>query len=562
MKVRLQQLNPVIGDIGGNVNTILHALAKANKDGIDLLILPELAVCGYPAMDLLERASFRDAAYRANAKIIESTGETGIIFGTITRNPSPYGRKCYNSALVAQNGKELARVHKTLLPTYDVFDDFRYFEPNKTFECVQFGGAYLGITICEDIWYNENDIQYHTYEVNPARVLAEKGAEVIINISASPFTKNKPTSREQMIREHVEELDLPVFYANQVGGNTELVYDGDSMVIKPGSEVVARMPLFEVGHIDVDWDLESGKVSNIGSPPAAVPGKSEGMFKALAFGLRDYLAKTGVAESVVVGLSGGIDSALAACIAVEALGNDRVVAVGMPSEFSSEESMTDAANLAKNLEIELLELPIHSVYKEFRKVLEPEFKDEPFGVAEENIQTRIRGVLLMAISNKFGHMMLNTGNKSELATGYCTLYGDMAGGLGVISDLYKSEVYEMANWLNRKHYAEEIIPKNIIEKEPSAELRPGQKDTDTLPPYDILDAILELYIEKQESPGAIIDMGFEEETVLSVVGMVDRNEYKRYQAVPGLKVSTKAFGTGRRWPIVQNWTKNQLKFEN
>ena len=466
MKVRLQQLNPVIGDIGGNMESILHALAEANKDDVDLLILPELAVCGYPAMDLLERTSFRDAAYRANAKIIESTGETGIIFGTITRNPSPYGRKCYNSALIAQNGKELARVHKTLLPTYDVFDDLRYFEPNKSFECVQFGGADLGITICEDIWYNENDIQYHTYEVNPAQVLAEKGAEVIINISASPFTKNKPASREQMIREHVEELGLPVFYANQAGGNTELIFDGDSMVIKPGSEVVARMPLFEVGHIDVDWDLESGKVSNIGSPPAAVPGKSEGMFKALAFGLRDYLAKTGVAESVVIGLSGGIDSALAACIAVEALGSDRVVAVGMPSEFSSEESLTDAAKLAKSLEIELVELPIHSIYKAFRDVLEPEFKDEPFGVAEENIQTRIRGVLLMAISNKFGHMMLNTGNKSELATGYCTLYGDMAGGLGVISDLYKSEVYEMAHWLNREYYAEEIIPKSIIVKEP------------------------------------------------------------------------------------------------
>ena len=558
MKVRTQQLNPTIGDLEENTECILQALKAAESEGIDVLIIPELAVCGYPPMDLLERESFRSAIYRCNSRIIEATGETTLIFGTVTDNPSPYGRKCYNSALIAENGQLLDEIHKTLLPTYDVFDDLRYFEANNEFRCVEVKGRKLGITICEDIWYNENDIQYHTYETNPARELAKRGAEAIINISASPFTKSKPDSRCRMLQNHARELSLPIFYANQVGANTEIIFDGDCMVIDQQETIVARARLFKEDFIDVSWDSESDKLEAESGYKAKSFTEIENMFRALVLGLRDYLDKTGITDKVILGLSGGIDSTLVACIAAEALGPEKVTGVTMPSDFSSQGSIDHSRKLAGNLGITFKEISIKELYDSYLNSLSRFFEGTSFGVAEENLQSRIRGDLLMALSNKFGYMLLNSGNKSELATGYCTLYGDMAGGLGIIADLYKSEVYEMASWLNSTFYDAEIIPQEIIDKAPSAELKPDQRDSDTLPDYSVLDSVLEQYIEKQLSPEEIIKRGFDKETVEKIVKLVDQNEYKRYQSVPTLKVSTKAFGTGRRWPIVQNWTKNQL----
>ncbi len=563
MRIRLQQLNPTIGDIEANSEAVKAALEEAGESGIDLLILPELVVCGYPPMDLLERVSFREAIYRANDRIVSATsaGSTALLFGSVRDNPSEFGRKCFNAALLAEGGELKGEVHKTLLPTYDVFDDLRYFEPNSEFHCMEFQGVKLGITICEDIWYNENDIQYHTYEVNPARELVEQGAEAIINISGSPFTRTKPENRLEMLRHHAERLKVPIFYANQVGANTELVFDGDTMVLDSKGEVVARCPLFEEAFVDVEW--KPGEVKDepekLAGSVAEEPAGPEGIFKALVKGLSDYLAKTGISEKVILGLSGGIDSALVACIAAEALGAEKVIGLTMPSGFSSEGSISDSVALAENLGIELHKLPVKKLYDQYLDTLGPLFKDTSFGVAEENLQPRIRAALLMAVANKFGYMLLNTGNKSELATGYCTLYGDMAGGLALINDLYKTEVYEVARWLNDSYYKAEVIPANIIEKPPSAELRPGQKDSDTLPDYDILDQILKLYIEQQLSVKEITGQGYPEDTVRSVVSLVDRNEYKRFQAVPGLKISTKAFGSGRRWPIVQKWSEERGK---
>ncbi|MDX1671473.1 MAG: NAD+ synthase [Balneolaceae bacterium] len=558
MKVRIQQINPIIGDLETNRLQIKLALKEAEESDTDLLILPEMVVCGYPPMDLVERRSFREAVIRVNQELIERTGETAVIFGTLTHNPSTYGRQCYNSAILAWRGEEVATVHKTLLPTYDVFDDLRYFEPNKKTECVSFRDVSLGITICEDIWYNENDIQYHTYETNPARELAEQGADAIINISASPFTKTKPLSRQEMLQGHAEELNLPIFYANQVGANTELIFDGDSMVIGADAQVIARSPLFEEHCLEVEWDPKERSVKNLGPKPELVHDLESNIFDALCLGLKDYLRKTGVSENVILGLSGGIDSTVVACIAAEALGADHVIGVTMPSEFSSRGSVTDSEALADNLGITLHEIAIGEIFDRFRNALDPVFGERRFGVAEENLQSRIRSAIIMSISNKFGYMKLNTGNKSELATGYCTLYGDMAGGLSVIGDLYKTEVYRLARWMNEKHYSEEMIPKNIMEKVPSAELRPDQKDSDFLPEYEVLDPILECYIEQQISRDEIVKQGYPADTVERVIRLVDRSEYKRFQAVPVLKVSTKSFGTGRRWPLVQGWTGVQL----
>ncbi len=557
MNIRLQQLNPTIGDLNNNVRSIKQAIQQAEADNIDLLVLPELTVCGYPPMDLLERDAFREAVYNANREIVREVGSITVIFGSVTPNVSGTGRQCFNSALVVRQGSVVAQINKTLLPTYDVFDDLRYFEPNDHFECVEIEGIKLGITICEDIWYNENDIQYHTYQINPAEELVTRGARAIFNISASPFTKTKPESRAGMLQDHARRFGVPVFYSNQVGANTELVFDGDTMVISSQADIIARAPLFEENFVDVEWDHTNDVVQNIGQQPHEVPSKPEGIFKGLAFGLRDYLRKTGIAEKVVLGLSGGIDSTMVACIAAEALGPRNVVGITMPSEFSSKGSISDSERLAQNLGIELHKLSIKDIYDRFEDTLAPLFKGTSFGVAEENLQSRIRGMLLMAMANKFGYMLLNTGNKSEMATGYCTLYGDMNGGLGVLNDVYKTEVYEMARWLNRYYYKDEIIPQTVIEKSPSAELRPDQKDSDSLPAYEVLDSILYRYIEKQQSAEAIAGEGYDLDMVKRMVAKVDYNEFKRFQATPGLKVSTKAFGSGRRWPIVQGWTRHQ-----
>lgn len=562
MNIRLEQINPIIGDLSGNKELVLSAIKKAENDEIDLLILPELVVCGYPPLDLMERKVFREMCYQINQEIIATTKEAVVIFGSITKNLTGTGRNCFNSAIVAQHGSEMSRVHKALLPTYDVFDDLRYFEPGTEFEPILIQGVPFGITVCEDIWFNDNEIQYHTYATNPAEVLAKKGVRAIINISASPFTKRKPITRVGMLQKHARELNLPLFYVNQVGANTELIFDGDSLALDASGFIVTRDRRFESTFVDVEYDSESqtldaGKFADC---ERTIPNPTETMFHALVLGLRDYLRKSKLGNKVLLGLSGGIDSALVCAIASEAIGAKNVLAVTMPSEFSSEGSVSDSEKLALNLGVELKKIAIKPIFDSYRSQLEPLFNETEFDVAEENLQSRSRGDLLMAISNKFGHMLLNTGNKSETAVGYCTLYGDMAGGLGIISDLYKTEVYEMCRWLNEEYYQKEVIPKTILTKEPSAELRPDQKDSDSLPDYGTLDAILKYYLEDQLSREEIISKGFEVETIDRILRLVDLNEHKRYQAAPGLKLSAKAFGSGRRWPIVQRWTGQEQKF--
>ncbi len=549
MKIRVQQLNPIIGDIDGNLAAIKKAIESAEIAKADLLLVPELVTCGYSPMDLLERPDFLKAIFEVNEQIVDYAKETAIIFGTVTPNKSEVGRKIFNSAVFAHEGKIKAEIHKTLLPTYDVYDELRYFEPNQSFECVAFKGRKLGITICEDIWGNFGESPAVVYDLNPAQKLADLGAEAIFNLSASPYTKNKPDTRKRMLQEQIKNIKRPVFYANQVGGNSELVSDGDSMVMDSNEKIVARAPLFREAFVDVEWN-QPNNFNKAGTDSLETPPVTEQVFRALVLGLHDYLRKSELGKKVIIGLSGGIDSALAACIAVEALGAENVTAVAMPSEFSSEESVTDAQKLADNLQISFHQFSIESLYEKYLTTLKPLFKNTGFGVAEENIQARARGMLLMAISNKCGGLVLNTGNKSELAVGYCTLYGDMNGALGVISDLYKTEVLELAKWLNEHLYDKEIIPQSIIKKPPSAELRPEQKDADSLPDYEKLDAILKLYIEEDKSFHKIVQKGFEKHTVSKIIRWVNQSEYKRYQAAPGLKISEKAFGSGRRRPLV------------
>lgn len=560
MKIRLYQLNPTVGDIERNKRNILSALKQAETDGIDLLILPEMTLTGYPVQDLLEKPAFREACYRANSEIIDQAGNTALLFGSITSNAKGTGRKMFNSAILAKESEQVGVAHKTLLPTYDVFDDLRYFEPNTVFECLELDGIKLGVTICEDIWYNENEVQYHIYETDPAAELVKNGAQVVINISASPYTNTKHENRVGMLSNHAENLGVPVLYCNQIGAHTDIIFEGDSMAISPDRTVVANTEAFEVSSTDILLDEKSNQIKKISERPNFTYPEStdERNFLAIKRGLYDYFDKTGAGKKVVLGLSGGIDSALVSALAVEILGADNVVAVTMPSQFSSSGSVTDSEKLAKNLGIKLHEIPIKGIYDEFNNSLEPLFEDLPFGVAEENIQSRIRGSLLMAYSNKFGNFLLATGNKSEYAVGYATLYGDMNGALAIIGDLYKTEVYSLARWMNEFHYGEEVIPKSIINKPPSAELRPDQKDSDSLPEYEILDAILYQYLELQKSVEQIVSNEIDKATVQHIVKLVDRNEFKRYQAAPILKLSSKAFGIGRRWPLVQGWTDNQF----
>jgi NAD+ synthase (glutamine-hydrolysing) len=569
MRIRVEQLNPVVGDLTGNRNKIISSLKRAERDGVRLLILPELVTCGYAPMDLLERGAFLEEVYVSNRLITDATGAeqiasenenenrgdsggTAIIFGTVTPNTGGRGRRIFNSAILADKGSILSVTNKTLLPTYDIFDEYRYFEPNTSFRLSHLDTLSIGITICEDIWNHQNEIVYHTYDVSPADELKRLGAKILVNISASPFTKRKYELREAMLRNHAIRGSIPIFYANQTGANTEVIFDGDSLIMSADGVVLERTASFKEDYADAD--LTDGRLHPVTRKQGRVMPPEEKLFSALVLGVGDYVKKTRFSEKVLIGLSGGIDSALTAAIAVEALGPENVTGVTMPSEFSSEGSVTDSLKLAENLGISVHQLSIISIYDTINTVLMPLFKDTGFGVAEENIQSRSRGILLMALSNKFGHMLLNTGNKSELAVGYCTLYGDMAGGLSVLSDVYKTEVYAISRWLNETWYKKEVIPESTIFKPPSAELRPDQKDSDSLPGYDILDHILKAYIEDQKSKRDIIEEGFDEETVAKVIRMVDLNEYKRRQAAPGLRVSAKAFGSGRRLPIVQRWT--------
>lgn len=556
MRIRTQQINTIVGDISGNTQKVIQAVHQAEKEQIDLLVLQELVVCGYPPMDLLEKKSFIQRCEEAIDEIISETKNTAVIFGAPLRNPENIGRPIINAAIYAEQGEKKAVIAKTLLPTYDVFDEFRYFEPNAEFSLQTIKGIPVGITICEDIWRNENEINYHTYNIDPAHQLADLGAKVIINISASPYSRHKPELRLKMLRGHAQRLKLPIIYANQVGANTEIIFDGDSMMLDREGNVVERCALFTEDFADAILDEQNHLIS-VTNRNQKKMSYEEGYVNALILGLRDYLEKSGLGKKVILGLSGGIDSALTAVIACEAVGAENVLAITMPSEFSSEGSVSDSQKLAEALGMRLEEIPIKNLYDSYLDALQPLFEGTAFNVAEENIQSRSRGVLLMAVSNKFGHVLLNTGNKSEMAVGYCTLYGDMAGGLSVISDVYKTEVFAICRWLNEVYYGKEVIPEAIITKPPSAELRPDQKDTDSLPEYDVLDTILKAYIEEQLSVDDICKKIDDRDLVLHIIRMVDRNEYKRRQAAPGLRVSPKAFGVGRRLPIVQRWTPQQ-----
>lgn len=551
LKIRCHQFNTVVGDLQGNRDAAVAALRQAEADGVDLLVLPELCICGYPPMDLLERRSFLDACAQSVEMLVAETRTTALLFGAPVRNTSGFGRPIHNAIVLAENGAEVTRRFKTLLPTYDVFDELRYFEPAAMNRPVEWRGLCLGLTICEDIWNVDNEKVYHVYDRDPSAELAAAGAEIIINISASPYTRRKAEVRRRMLAAHAQQLRIPFVYCNQCGANTEIIFDGDSMMVNHFGDVICGAPMFDEGW--VDGYFHEGQLRAAQPLRAGLPTMEERTFRALIIGIRDYFRKSGIPSKAVLGLSGGIDSALVAVLACEALGADNVVALTMPSRYSSEGSVDDSLALAQNLGMRLEQVPIGPVFDAALASLEPVFDGAGPNVAEENLQSRIRGMFLMAFSNKHGHLLLNTGNKSELATGYCTLYGDMNGGLALISDLYKTEVYRLCRWLNERYFMREVIPEAILTKEPSAELAPGQKDTDTLPPYDTLDGILHLYLEDQYPAGEIIAAGFDAETVHRVIHLVFVTEFKRRQAPPGLRLSPKAFGVGRRIPIVQRF---------
>lgn len=580
MRVRLAQMNPTVGDIQGNTSRIFKEIERAREQGIQLLIFPELAVCGYPPMDLLNLPEFRETIYKANETIIDQSPDIALIFGSISPNDQN-GRPCYNSAFVVSNRKIIGIQHKSLLPNYDVFDDVRYFEPATSVEPIELFGIKWGVSVCEDIWQNDNS--YMRYHVNPLELLHQQGAEIMVNISASPFTRGKIYERADMLARRCKEFQSPLLYVNQVGAQTELIFDGDSLAMDALGNEINRANRFQEAFFDVECirDNEGVQIKHPHSDPdenrspsptthqpethqlgIQTPQRSSGtvqleeayIFEALTLGIRDYIVKSGLPMKVCLGLSGGIDSALVAALAVEALGSDAVVGVTMPSEYSSKGSVADSIQLAASLGIECHQIPINNMVKAFDRSMAEYFKGTEFGLAEENIQSRFRGSILMAWANKFAAVVLNTGNKSEYAVGYCTLYGDMNGALGVISDLYKSEVYALAEWMNEHYYNQEVIPKAILTKAPSAELRPDQKDSDSLPDYVILDAILKGYIEQAKELSELVDMGFDSDLVQEILKKVDLNEFKRYQSAPGLKVSDVAFGVGQRRPIVQQWT--------
>jgi len=538
MKIALAQINTTVGDVSGNRDRVFQAMEKATASGANITVFPELCLTGYPPRDLLGLHGFVESNLSALREIASRTGRMGVVIGFVDQNPKKEGRDFYNSAAFLAEGKIQAVVHKTLLPTYDVFDEDRYFERAKNVQLVNFNGYSLGLSICEDAWNSKDFWAKPLYSTNPIRNLAEKGADLLINISASPYEMEKPRIRFQMLLEHVQKHHIPLIYVNLVGGNDDLLFDGNSFALGKKGNVIAQAQSFSEDLLIVDSDSEEDRDYQEGEI-------LENLFQALVMGTRDYAHKCGF-ESAVVGLSGGIDSSIVACIAAEALGSQNVLGVSMPSMYSASESYEDARALAQNLGMRFDTIPIESIFRSLEESLTDTFKGLAQDKTEENLQARIRGTILMALSNKFGHLVLGTGNKSELAVGYCTLYGDMVGGLAVISDVPKTMVYKLAAHINQKH---ETIPQNTIQRAPSAELRPNQTDQDTLPDYEILDAILKSRVEEQLSVDEIVALGFERPTVEKVIRMIQSNEYKRRQAAIGLKVTTRAFGSGRRMPI-------------
>ena len=546
MKIGFAQINPTVGDLRGNFEKIACAYDQLARAGADIVIAPELAVTGYPPQDLVFKSRFVPENLAVLDQLQKRLNKPALLVGFVDRNEGR-GKPFHNAAALLQAGEPLQKTHKSLLPTYDVFDEDRYFEPAREIAPLKFRGHRIGVTICEDIW-TERYLPRPFYDVDPVRALVAQEAEMILNVSASPFSLRKPAVRREMISGLAGTYQRPIFYCNAVGGNDQLVFDGNSIAVNARGQLLAQLPAFEEASVIVDSE-------NVQAPEIPSADIVQELYSALRLGLRDYLAKCGF-KSAVLGLSGGIDSAVVAAIAVDALGPNNVTGVSMPSQFSSRGSILDALALAKNLRIQCLEIPIADAFAVFKAQFKEVFAGRTEDATEENMQARLRGMTLMALSNKFGHLVLSTGNKSELAVGYCTIYGDMAGGLAVISDVPKTMIYELARFINSEASRAgkgEIIPVSTIEKPPSAELRPNQKDQDTLPPYDVLDAILRLHVEDNLSVAEIVAQGFDEKTVRWVQRRVDLNEYKRAQAAPGLKVTSRAFGVGRRMPIAQRY---------
>ena len=542
MKIALGQINPTVGDFQGNAAKIIEYAQRARSGGAELIVFSELCVCGYPPRDLVEKPSFVAANCRTAAEIAESTRGIAVICGLVTPAHEKTGKSVMNSAAMLRDGRVDFIQSKMLLPTYDVFDEARNFAPAGKQEIIPLAGRKLALTVCEDAWNDKHFWDRRLYGVDPVEMLMTAGGNFMINISASPFHLGKREFRTRMLAAIARQYKAPLVMVNQVGGNDQLVFDGSSLALGPAGEVVAQAKSFEEDLVFLDTETLAG------DKHPQIEGAEASGYAALVLGTRDYVRKCGF-ERVIVGLSGGIDSALTACIAVDALGADNVTGVSMPGPYSSRGSMDDARALATNLGIRFEVLRISEVFDDFRKSLQQVFAGRAEDETEENLQARIRGTLLMALSNKFGALVLSTGNKSELAVGYCTLYGDMAGGMAVISDVPKTMVYRLAQYVNARR---PVIPKSTLEKPPSAELRPNQTDQDTLPPYEVLDTILEAYIEDLKTPEQIAaehqyDLGL----VRKVARMVERSEYKRQQAAPGIKITEKAFGMGRRFPIAQ-----------
>jgi NAD+ synthase (glutamine-hydrolysing) len=546
VKIALAQLNYHIGNFASNVGKIRKAIAEARSQGADLVIFAELAISGYPPRDFLEFPDFIERCLAAATVIAADCTDISAIIGCPVPNPGERGKDLYNAALFLSEGKVVSVHAKALLPNYDVFDEYRYFEPGRTFQTVECKGKRIALTICEDIWNIGSDLLYNTV---PMDELMDSRPDFIVNIAASPFHYDQARIRKEILENNARKYKLPVFYVNHVGAQTELLFDGGSMAMDAGGEVRCHLKFFEEDLQIVEFDEFTGQVTARDYGTAGQTDKIALIHDALVMGIRNYFQKLGFTKAIL-GLSGGIDSAVTLVLAAEALGAENTWAVLLPSEFSSDHSVSDAVALARNLGCRYDTITISGSFDTLEKTLKPFFAGLPFSIAEENMQARIRGVILMALSNRFGHILLNTSNKSEAAVGYGTLYGDMNGGISVLGDVYKTQVYKLAEYINRE---KEVIPVNTITKPPSAELRPGQKDSDSLPPYDILDKILYSYIEQRRGPKDLVRQGFDEKTVNFVLRLVNTSEYKRYQTPPILRVSPKAFGMGRRMPIVARY---------
>ncbi len=542
MRILLSQINPVVADLEGNCQKIIKSIEHAKKNQADIVLFPELALTGYPPEDFLLLDHFIQATEDFLQKIVEVSDGIIAIVGTPRRVPNQSEKKLYNSAAIIENGTLLGFQDKSLLPTYDLFDERRYFEPALESKVWTLCGQRIAVTICEDIWQHGDLVKETSYRHDPVQDLAQQRPDLLLNLSASPFSLKQLQNRLHAVSKAAQTLGVTVCLCNQVGGNDSLIFDGRSLICDPEGRLIAAGKAFEEDQLLWSAGESQGVLLNLN--------ETEDLYGALVLGVRDYFAKQGFTKACL-GLSGGIDSAVVACLAQEALGAENVFAVALPSRFSSQASLIDARALADNLNLRIEDISIEEPFQSFLNLLEPHFKEKPFDAAEENLQARIRGMILMALSNKHGYIVLSTGNKSEIAMGYSTLYGDMCGGLSVLSDVTKEQVYQLARWINRN---EEIIPQSIIDKPPSAELRPDQKDSDFLPPYHVIDQVLTAYVEEHQSPQQISqESGLDLELVEDIVRRIHQNEYKRRQSAPGLRISEKAFTVGRKFPIVQKW---------